>query len=484
MRQPYIIAVVGAGGKTTHIHNMAKKYVEQGKKVLVVTTTHMYREPDTVVTDHPEEVFKRLDEGHYCMAGSPADEEKIGRLSEDVWNRVKQEADMILVEADGAKHQLIKYPGEQEPVLPLETDEIHVVMGMAALGQPLSQVCHRVELAESVLGCGGEKPVTLEDIFTLAQEGYEKPLSKAFPKAVIRFVAGKCDTLYQRACGVYFQMKQRNCVLQEEWFFPQPELFLCGAGHVSRKMAELGRFLDFKVTIYDDREEFANQEKFPEGCEVICRDFSELEQCIAQRDGRNMYYAVMTRGHMADRQCVEQILKHSYTYLGMIGSRKKVIQTLNRLEEQGFSREVLNQIHAPIGLDIGSQTPEEIAVSIAAQMIQIKNQSQNSTMTEELSRIQGKGVLCIILSKQGSAPRGTGSMMFVPADSRGHQTLTGSVGGGRVEYETICMAREMCKNLEEETIRVEHYNLSNEESGNLGMICGGCVEMLFLPMPE
>ena len=135
----------------------------------------------------------------------------------------------------------------------------------------------------------------------------------------------------------------------------------------------MGQFLDFQVTVMDDREEFANKKLFPKDCEVICDSFENLTHYLEECKGESTYYVVVTRGHKADRQCVEQILKRNYAYLGMIGSKIKVAKTLEILRNEGYTGEQTDSIHAPIGLKIGSQTPEEIAVSIAAEIIQEKN---------------------------------------------------------------------------------------------------------------
>ena len=144
MHKPLIISVVGAGGKTTHIHRLAEKYLKQGKKVLVITTTHMYLEKDTILeleNDMETSVGRMKDalaQG-FCMAGSPCEEErKMGPLSDHVTEQILPAADVVLVESDGAKHRLIKYPDSTEPVIYPGSSEIHIVMGMAAAGKKCS----------------------------------------------------------------------------------------------------------------------------------------------------------------------------------------------------------------------------------------------------------------------------------------------------------------------------------------------------------
>ena len=180
---------------------------------------------------------------------------------------------------------------------------------------------------------------------------------------------------------------------------------------------------------------------------------------------------VVTRGHAADRICVEKILRRGYTYLGMIGSRKKIAATYDKLREKGFSEEALETIHAPIGLSIGARTPKEIAVSIAAELILEKNKFSCSTLSREFANTGEKGILCMIIEKSGSSPRGEGSMMLVT-----EKGILGSIGGGILESRVIDRAKRIT------SVTAEDYELSNEESAALGMICGGRNKILFIPL--
>ena len=155
----------------------------------------------------------------------------------------------------------------------------------------------------------------------------------------------------------------------------------------------------------------------------------------------------------------------------MIGSKGKVKKTMDALVEEGYEENLLKQVHAPIGLPINSQTPAEIAISIMAEIIQVKNTHQFSTMTNDLYHTKEKGTLCIITSKEGSAPRDVGSMMLVTDEK-----IIETIGGGRVEYQAICDARN------EDGIRSHRYELSNKEGAKLGMICGGRNDVLFIPL--
>ena len=142
------------------------------------------------------------------------------------------------------------------------------------------------------------------------------------------------------------------------------------------------------------------------------------------------------------------------------------------MKEEGYSEEQISTIHAPIGLKIGARTPEEIAISIAAEMVEIKNQETESTMSKELFETkESGGVLCIITKKSGSSPRGVGSMMLVTKDG-----IIGSIGGGNLEKTVMEEAMSI-----KEIIKKE-YDLSNAKSATLGMICGGKNEILYVPV--
>lgn len=147
-------------------------------------------------------------------------------------------------------------------------------------------------------------------------------------------------------------------------------LYLCGAGHLGVETAALAHNVGFRTVVLDDRAEFANAERFPHA-EVHVVD--DLSRCFDGFDiGPDSFISIMTRGHLFDRQILEEALKTEATYIGMIGSSSKREAIYAYLMEAGVSQERLNEIHSPIGLSIGAQTPEEIAVSIVAELIQVR----------------------------------------------------------------------------------------------------------------
>ena len=461
-----IKAIIGSGGKTTLLKNLAQQYRAEGKTVFVTTTTHMFLEEDMLLTDDAETIIERLKETGYAMAGIP-DGIKFNALSEETYAAVCNHADVVLVEADGSRRKPLKFPNETEPVIPDNADEIILVCGLNALGQKAKDVCHRLELVKACLGIEDDTCITPAHIQKLLQEGYLKPLREKYPDKKITIAPRHDGTLYQRAVASLLRQEADVSAIRQGWFCPQPRLIICGGGHVSREVAALAAHLDFHVSVLDDREELVTAERFPTAEQLICDSFEHLEEHLEP----GACYVVVTPNHKADLQCVSKILPTRYAYLGMIGSKKKVASTFENLRAAGFTEEQIGTVFAPIGLPIGAVTPAEIAFSILAQIIQEKNRNHAASADRELLEVKEKGVLCVITEKRGSAPRGVGSMMFV-----GEEKVLGSIGGGEPEYLAICHARQ-CRNVE-----TREYILNNMGANGLDMICGGAVRVLFIPV--
>ena len=167
-----------------------------------------------------------------------------------------------------------------------------------------------------------------------------------------------------------FRHEDRRMEVLLEPVFSEPTVYIFGGGHISEQLAPLAKKVHFKVVVVDDREMFANRERFPEADEVIV---SEFEKCFDQLNiDDSSYIIIVTRGHLYDGFVLEQAVKTNARYIGMIGSKKKIKTLYEILVKKGVSKETLNRVHAPIGLDINSETPEEIAVSIVAQLIKMR----------------------------------------------------------------------------------------------------------------
>jgi len=154
-----------------------------------------------------------------------------------------------------------------------------------------------------------------------------------------------------------------------ELHHPAEELVVVGAGHLAQPLCSLGALLGLVVKILDDRPEFATRERFPEAAEVLRVDFSDPFRSMSLHPWSHV--VLVTRGHRYDYECLRRVLQQDPLpgYIGMIGSRRRVKATFQALLEEGFSRDLLHRVHAPIGLDIQAQTPAEIAISVAAEIV-------------------------------------------------------------------------------------------------------------------
>ncbi|EFK06533.1 putative xanthine dehydrogenase accessory factor [delta proteobacterium NaphS2] len=147
------------------------------------------------------------------------------------------------------------------------------------------------------------------------------------------------------------------------------QLIIVGAGHLGRQLSKLGAFLGMDVVVFDDRSEYANEERFPDAREIIVGDVKkELEKFPIHAWS---HVVIVTRGHELDGVALETVIRSQARYLGMIGSRTKKAKIYAELLEKGIERELLDRVHAPIGLDIGAETPEEIAIAIMAEIISV-----------------------------------------------------------------------------------------------------------------
>lgn len=267
-------------------------------------------------------------------------------------------------------------------------------------------------------------------------------------------------------------------------FRPEERLILLGGGHISQPLCRYGADLGFSVTVADDRPSFANQARFPEAVEVLCDSFSNtLRRLQIQKTD---YVAVITRGHRYDADCLRIILNGQLPrYLGMIGSKRRVLGLFQLLESEGFSPAVLQTVHAPIGLPINALTPKEIAVSITAELIQCRRQDTNrrsretALVTEDadlpllefLACDQTPKVLMTVYETSGSTPVKSGAMMAVNRDL---QTV-GSIGGGCSEHAVLQEARRL---IGTGGLRCVNVDMSNDVAGDEGMVCGGQMKVL------
>ena len=151
---------------------------------------------------------------------------------------------------------------------------------------------------------------------------------------------------------------------------PQPRAFIFGAGHISKSLSKVLTIAGFGTTIVDDREAFANRERFPEADEVLAGEYEQIFTKLPVHEGS--YVIIVTRGHRDDMRVLKWAIGTEARYISMIGSKRKTISVIHELEREGMPREMFEKIYAPMGLDIGAESPEEIAVSVVAEMIAVR----------------------------------------------------------------------------------------------------------------
>jgi len=149
-----------------------------------------------------------------------------------------------------------------------------------------------------------------------------------------------------------------------------PNLFIMGGGHIALALAKMGQMLGFKVTVVDDRPEYASAERFPEANKTIVSSYDTAFSKL--NVGKNDYIVIVTEGHKEDADALEGALATRAKYIGMIGNKAKNESVYNRLKAKGITQAQLERVHAPVGLSINAQTPEEIAVSILAEIIKVR----------------------------------------------------------------------------------------------------------------
>ncbi len=256
----------------------------------------------------------------------------------------------------------------------------------------------------------------------------------------------------------------------------EKKLVICGGGHVSMPIIRIGREIGFYVTVLEDRPKFADNARRAGADEVICEPFDEgLSRIPGDSD---TFFVIVTRGHTYDMLCLREIAKKPYAYLGMMGSKRRVAKVKETMLGEGVEPKVIEDLYAPIGLSIGAETPEEIAVSVMAQIIEVKNKQHPGTgfsgelLQEILSDPGTEKVLATIVSRKGSAPRAAGTKMLVFPDGR----CVDTIGGGCIEAEILQKALLILRGKADFPSLVQ-VDLTGEDAEKEGMVCGGTVEV-------
>jgi xanthine dehydrogenase accessory factor len=252
------------------------------------------------------------------------------------------------------------------------------------------------------------------------------------------------------------------------------KLVVCGTGHVAIAVVRIGHMIGCSVTVIDDRLEFAGDARNAGADEVICAPFEEGLKKIDS--DRNTYFVIMTRSHSLDQICLEEILKKKYAYIGMIGSERKIAAIKGNILAKGGSKAALDRIHAPIGLDIYAETPEEIAVAVLAEIIREKNcYGQGVEYSREILdgiNREGRKVLATVISSKGNFSRAIGARMLVFQDG---ETID-SVGGGAAEVVVIRKAQDMLEDVTEAD-EILHLDMTAGRGFDDGMSCDAVLDV-------
>jgi xanthine dehydrogenase accessory factor len=176
---------------------------------------------------------------------------------------------------------------------------------------------------------------------------------------------------------------------------PIPHAFIFGAGHISKSLSKVASLAGFATVVIDNREAFANRERFPEAAEVYAEEYEELFPKLAINE--SSYVIIVTRGHRDDMRVLKLAMTTEARYISMIGSKRKVINVIRELEREGIPLEAFERIHAPMGLDIGAISPEEIAISVAAEMIAVRRNATSNWRALSMSVYAGGSVPAVLL---------------------------------------------------------------------------------------
>ena len=239
----------------------------------------------------------------------------------------------------------------------------------------IEQVLERGETAFVVTkvagpGAAGSKLLILEQGRTIGSLG-DPELDSIVVSQAARLLGTRDETrmLSVNEFAPEFSFAHETLLLFE-LLQPPPRLVVCGAGHVGASLARLAAFTGYRTTLIDDRADFLKRDRFPEReiDLVVADDWSSaVREAIG--NGRGVSVAVVTRGHNEDERCMHAVVRASPDYVGLIGSKRRTSIVIDRLRESGVSNEQLKNIRAPIGLDIGAVSPEEVALAIMAEIV-------------------------------------------------------------------------------------------------------------------
>jgi xanthine dehydrogenase accessory factor len=258
---------------------------------------------------------------------------------------------------------------------------VHIISALARiLGRGASAVL--ATLVEAEHGVGAK--VLLEESGGQVGTSGDAALDQALAAHAPLFLASRAEARTLRVEEFAPALEEwRAARVMFERIEPEPHVVVCGAGHVGASLARLAHTLGYRVTLLDDRADFVSRAHFPhQDIELIAAaDWTHpLKEIIGA--GRGVYVAVVTRGHKEDEECMRAVLAAHPDYVGMIGSRRRTNIVLGRLRAAGFDEEQLRQVRAPVGLDIGAVSPEEVALSILAEIVAHRRGGTGAPLSE------------------------------------------------------------------------------------------------------
>jgi xanthine dehydrogenase accessory factor len=203
------------------------------------------------------------------------------------------------------------------------------------------------------------------------------------------FARHAAETLYVTETGLSDRTVVGATSIYAEVLESKPVFVVVGAGHIGRSLVKLADFLDFHVVAIDDRDDFADPERLPEADQVLCGEYEEALDGLAIN--ANTSIVMVTRGHKQDELALRHALGRGAGYIGMIGSKRRTSAVLAHLKADGFDPEELERVRTPIGLDIGAETPEEIAISIMAEVVLLRRGGSAAPMYWRRGRSEGVG---------------------------------------------------------------------------------------------
>ena len=330
------------------------------------------------------------------------------------------------------------------------------------------------------------------DIFKRLNEGYPAAMLTYLPKGTGQPTKEAPDLIKDHDTipekirtvidgGTPDVIEEDDRVIFVEPIRPRERLIVLGGGHIALPLVKFASEIGFSVTVVDDRPSFANTSRFPWAERVICETFADSFDILKLTEYD--YVVIITRGHRHDTLCLRRILSEKETvYLGMIGSKHRVNGVKEMLTQEGYDAERIRRICTPIGLNIGAVTPEEISISILAEIISRKrlgggkkfvNRSELDLQVLETISDQSDGSFAVVtvMSTKGSVPRGAGAKMLVFPDLR----IVGSIGGGCSESQII---REAFSVIGTGGYLVKTIDLTGDVEESEGMVCGGIMKVL------